>query len=472
MRTNKSCIAVLLAVVLLLTACGGSTDTVPNTENINTPSVDTNAPSEDEHAPEENLPQEESEQVIEPEPVVAYSPVLNKYNIPEGLGKPQHSEDEIREMIENNLTLDQVAEKISTLADLIQYLYLKDYGKVVVSVGDLSFKWGGYEWSVNRSAQTVFEENYGNCGGGSNLVNYILRGDYDSQGYVGESANGGGHIYNYFEEDGVYYFFDLTQVVGPANNYFQNPYEIFATTSPQEFSDHYIGKNHEYTSLENGNGPYLLLQFMYEYEGDHLPKGWKNEFTYGDYWYANILPIEYQSATTVLYVEEGFAAPVFVESPPHDVWPVVEPSHIPIIEQQENESEDDNPENLGRTTRFQYDLDGDGEKEDYIFGLKPVNLEENKFFGMMRMPYQPADGFQNSLIPCVLKKTDDGADRAPSSSRKSIAVHGWQKPVPCSMDNFSLRRSRISFTNKKSNKLKTPDRLCPVFWSIFSLPQW
>ena len=244
-----------------------------------------------------------------------YDPVLNNWPTILEMGQPRLSLAEIQKMVELELELEEVAEIIDTLADLVQYLHQKGY---TTDSGDLHFNYNGYEWSVNRSARTVFKNNKGNCGGGSNLVNYILSGDFDSQGYVAESANQGGHVYNYFEEDGTYYFFDLTQVVG--GNY-RKGHKVFATKDPQEFSDWYIGENHR-TEKSNSN-MYLLFQYMYEYEGDHLPKGSGNEWTPLNRPYSNVLPEEYKDVTTVLFVEDGMSGARFVRSPAKNIWPAL-----------------------------------------------------------------------------------------------------------------------------------------------------
>ena len=148
--------------------------------------------------------------------LAAYDPVL--FNWPDiiEMAAPKLTLKEVQSMIEDDLTLDEVAEKIDTLADLIQYLHQKGF---VFDGGDLQFRYGQCIWSVNRSAQTVFEDNVGNCGGGSNLANYILSGDFEEQGYVNHSWNANGHITNYFKQDGMYYFFDLTMIT---NREYQN----------------------------------------------------------------------------------------------------------------------------------------------------------------------------------------------------------------------------------------------------------
>lgn len=94
-----------------------------------------------------------------------YDMLLALGYVPLSSGYPQYTLGQIQEMIDQNLTMDQVAEKISTIADLIQYLHLKGFQSD--PRGDLKFSWDGIRWHVNRSAQTVFNDNAGDCGGGA-----------------------------------------------------------------------------------------------------------------------------------------------------------------------------------------------------------------------------------------------------------------------------------------------------------------
>lgn len=240
-----------------------------------------------------------------------YNSIIDFYRIPADSGKPQYSEEEIKELVAADLTLDEAAEKLSTLADVVQYLYLRGYH--CAKSGDLKFEYFGCEWATNRSAQVVFNENAGNCGGGSNLLNYLLQGDYDEQGYVQESANpgGGGHIYNYFKQDGVYFFCDMTQIVYE-DTYANHNYSIFATEDPFEFSKYYVGENHKY--LADDEPHYLRLQYMYPCEGDsHQPVGMTS--------FMQLLPTALENSIMILYSEEEPYAPIFVDAPPVELWP-------------------------------------------------------------------------------------------------------------------------------------------------------
>lgn len=247
---------------------------------------------------------------------INYDPIIDYYYLPFELGHPQYSVDEIQKMIHDDLTLDEAAARISTVADAIQYLHQKGFGS---ASGDLHFQHSGIEWSVNRSPQTVFDENQGNCGGGSSLLNYLLRNDFDEQGYVAEAGNQGGHIYNYFKQDGVYYFLDLVQIVH-GGDYAHGNYRVFKTTDPQEFSTWYISRNH--SDLKSDAPTYRLLQYMYPLEGVHLPCGSNSQCrTVLNTPLANILPSEIEETVTLLYVANSKYTPIFRDAPDRSLWP-------------------------------------------------------------------------------------------------------------------------------------------------------
>ena len=244
-------------------------------------------------------------------PLAAYDPFLDRFRIPAKLGPAEYSKEEICQMIDDDLTLDEVAERIHTYPDLVQYLHNKDY---TAGDGDLHFFYHSRDNSVNRSAQTVFEENKGNCGGGSNLVNYILRGDYDSQGYVYEAHMCGGHVFNYFVKDGQYYFCDLIQIVlDNTGNDFIN------VDNPLKFAQQYVSTNHRYTRPEEDH--YLLLLYIYEWEGNHLPIVSTSTRTAKGYPFCYGIPESIEDTVQILYLEEGYPDPIFVDTPPIDVWP-------------------------------------------------------------------------------------------------------------------------------------------------------
>lgn len=239
-----------------------------------------------------------------------YASVVYWDAIPASSGEPRFTKAEIQQMIDEELTLDQVSDKISTIADLMQYLYLKGFGPA--PGGDIKYTPGGITWHFNRSAQTVFYDNNGNCGGSSNLANYILRGDYEEQGYVYEAQGVGGHIINYFVKDGTYYFLDLTTYVG-----FEDV-AVWSAPSLEAFAERHVEENHLRFQPETYYYIHMLYANQMEGEG-HIPMGNNGSHPAG-HSYFGYLPSAEQDAIKILYMEGGKYTPIFVEAPPPGNW--------------------------------------------------------------------------------------------------------------------------------------------------------
>ena len=241
-----------------------------------------------------------------------YHPILDEFNVCLDTDPPLYTFGEIQEMVDADLTLDEVAEKISTIPDLIQYLHVKSYG--FGGVYDLPFKHNGITWSVSRKAQQVFEDNRSGCGGNSNLANYILRGDYDEQGYIEETYNRDSHIYNYFVKDGIYYICDFSEIIDVVDLI------LYAGPDPHEFAAQYLEENHAENSETDHY--YMHLQFMYPYDGSHRPFGVNNNIkTVLNVPPFTIVPSELEESMILLYAENEDYVPIFMDAPPEELWP-------------------------------------------------------------------------------------------------------------------------------------------------------
>lgn len=257
---------------------------------------------------------ENSSETVETSTPVDYDPILDFYDDVLKIMPPQYSAVEIQEMIDQNLSLDEVAEKISTPADLVQFLYRRGFRS---SNGSITFDYGGYNWSVNRTAQTVFDQNAGNCGGGSNLVNYILKGDTEEQGYVELSANDWGHVFNYFKIDGIYHYLDLTTIT--RNGYNNEWHMLFPASSPQEWAEGYIERNRE--NDPPGTPNHFLFVYQYQYDGDHRPRGWDGSRTPMGKPHYNVLPEDMREEAVILYSDPSVSEPSFAPCISQDKWP-------------------------------------------------------------------------------------------------------------------------------------------------------
>ncbi len=146
-----------------------------------------------------------------------YGKYLDTLHLPDILGKPQYSQAEIRQMLD--YSLDELRDAIYTVPDMIQYIVESGYGIEPKWEDDIHFEHGGYDWSVNKSAQGALLSSCPSCGAISNLTRYILQDDYDEEGYVfwyacnkTENLPVGGHVFNYYRVGGEFVTFDYTSV--------------------------------------------------------------------------------------------------------------------------------------------------------------------------------------------------------------------------------------------------------------------
>lgn len=225
------------------------------------------------------------------------------------LGMPQYDRQEIRKMIDDGLHLEELAEKLSTIYD-VQQFFLE--AGIAFKGGDIKQYVGGTQWHFNDSPEVVLRQNYGNCGSGSNLINYLLKGDYDEQGYFCWSGTRTGHIFNYFRSGDRYYIFDWANKV-------QDCFAVFVADSLETFSDAYIRANHAVNSVMRDQ--HILLLYAYPYEGNHRPLGDGKAKTPMGVPLMSKLSSEIEDCVNILYVEKEQYAPVFEEAPPILQWP-------------------------------------------------------------------------------------------------------------------------------------------------------
>ena len=152
-----------------------------------------------------------------------------------GTGAPRVSKTEYFEK-----DISEIAEMITDYNQLKQYFLAIGYGEKETS-GDCTFNYRGNVWSINRDAITVFLDNTGNCGGGSNLFCYMLNGDYKEIGYLYRRDEQGGHVINYFcDNNDTWHIVDVAGFVG-GKDYANH----ITGKSLQEVADEYVHKvNH------------------------------------------------------------------------------------------------------------------------------------------------------------------------------------------------------------------------------------
>ncbi len=186
---------------------------------------------------------------------------------PPTIDKPVYSSEEIKKLVKANLSLDDAAGKISTVSDAINYLTAREY-----TVGKFSYNPGmqykGIEWSWGLSADFTYDHNAGTCAGTSNLFNRLLKDDFDDQGYVKTGTNEGGHVFNWFMKDGIYYFCDFADTAFTEDPY---AYLQYKTKNTLEFGEYYLTKDPEYNDKKAEF--YLMNLYMFSRNGENMLPG-------------------------------------------------------------------------------------------------------------------------------------------------------------------------------------------------------
>lgn len=198
----------------------------------------------------------------------------------------EYTDEEIQQLVDAGLTLEEAADKLHTIEDAALFLRASGYR---IDGEDAYFQQGRYVnfslnpgcyidgvwWSWGLPADYTYEHMAGTCNGTSCLMNRLLAGDYDEQGYVQYL---GSHIFNYIKQDGYYYFCDFADCEYFCNNGLD--YLMYICQDPLEFKDYYCT-----TVFPNWddpeNGEYLVLMYLYPRDGkDSLPRGSSGDYDY------------------------------------------------------------------------------------------------------------------------------------------------------------------------------------------------
>lgn len=233
--------------------------------------------------------------------------------------EPQYTRAEIREMVKADLTLEEAAERISTVQDAVNYMRERGYHNDYSYNPGMEYK--GHGWSWTLSAEFTFEHNAGTCGGTSSLLNRLLKGDYDSQGYVMEM----GHVHNYFYEDGIYFFCDFADLGWyVAVNYKDERADVtpgyiqFAAKDMKEYAWYRHLRWPDYANLESPD--YRPFIFAYPLDGEkNLPIGDVIDFT-AKVAYCTVLPDVIKDTVNFIHLLEGISFE-YAEAPTPDKHP-------------------------------------------------------------------------------------------------------------------------------------------------------
>ncbi|MBE0451993.1 MAG: copper amine oxidase N-terminal domain-containing protein [Clostridia bacterium] len=177
------------------------------------------------------------------------------YNLPFELGMAKMTIDEVETLV--GAEPEIIQEKISTVADLLQYMISAKYK---TASGDEQISENGYTWHHNRTSESTIRKNEGNCGATANFANYILKDDYDEVGFINFSADSrqGGHIFNYIKQDDQYHIIDFLQY--PLSDYSRYNYRIISIDQMEDYP--------EYCLKSYGAGGQYQIKIIVSYTSD------------------------------------------------------------------------------------------------------------------------------------------------------------------------------------------------------------
>lgn len=219
---------------------------------------------------------------------------VNTYTLPDketwarekAFKQREYTDEEIQQLASAGLTLEEAADKLHYIEDAALFLRASGYrvdeddayflqGRYVNFSLTPGCYIGDYGWSWGLPADYTYEYMAGTCRGTSNLMNRLLAGDYEEQGYV---LYLGCHIFNYIKQDGYYYFCDF-----PRSDVISNTgldYMMDVCQDPLEFTEYYCTNVFPgWDNPEDDN--YLVLMYLYPRDGkDSLPIGSSGAYDY------------------------------------------------------------------------------------------------------------------------------------------------------------------------------------------------
>jgi len=158
------------------------------------------------------------------------------------LGKPNMTSEEIEALGRDP---EKLKEKLNTLYAVIQYIQVADFRS---ADDNIRIEESGISWQHQKPGEMAIITNEGCCATISNLLNFLLEGDYEEVGFIAYSqSDGGGHVFNYIEHNNLYYFVDLT--------HYRNDFMCTAvedgTLASYYASDFIAGNVHEAARVED-----------------------------------------------------------------------------------------------------------------------------------------------------------------------------------------------------------------------------
>ena len=236
----------------------------------------------------------------------------------------EYSTDDMQGFADADLTLAQATETFSKPQDAINYLRAR--GFYVDYAQGTGIEYNGVCWVWNPSAEFAFSHNAAHCAGTANIMNRLLAGDHESQGYVNYVGNPNCHIFNYFYEDGLYFFCDFTGDRNPITRPDYNDknkycYILYITDDPMDFSTYYMQDHNDISSTD-----YITHLECYEADGeDIMPTGFSvdpalRQYTENGDWLMDVLPLKLEEKMQMLFIRDGYTVH-FAETPPDELRP-------------------------------------------------------------------------------------------------------------------------------------------------------
>jgi hypothetical protein len=118
----------------------------------------------------------------------------------------------------------ELQEEIDVLYEALAYIQISEMKTTSGNI-TLDDTKNNIRWQFPAPAEYAIKNNEANCAAMTNVINYLLKGDYDEVGglwyhnsfIIGDRR--GGHIINYIKEDSKYYFFDALGYIKNRDTY-------------------------------------------------------------------------------------------------------------------------------------------------------------------------------------------------------------------------------------------------------------
>lgn len=234
---------------------------------------------------------------------------VNTYTLPDketaawmkAFTQGEYTDEEIQQLAGAGPTLDEAADKLHTAEDAIRFLKASGYDPTKNNETPGAY-FDDIWWLWGMPADCAYGKMGGSCRGTSNVMNHLLTGDYDEQGYV---TYLGLHTFNYIKQDGVYYFCDFLCYIN------DGAYLLYACEDPHDFAEYYYTTAFSAEWNDPSDPNYLAYMYLYPRDGQNdLCIGYRDGL---ENTYFNLVPAEVQDTLIPLYVRDGVQPLEFID---------------------------------------------------------------------------------------------------------------------------------------------------------------